>query len=81
MTRVPLVSVVVPTHNRSNMLKRALDSVLAQTFDNFELIVVSDASTDRTEGVVNSYGDERIRYLRSSKPRGASAARNLGILI
>lgn len=73
------VSVVIPTYNRAAALPRAIDSVLEQTFENFELIVVDDASTDETPEVVESYDDDRISYRRHDQNRGANAARNTGI--
>jgi glycosyltransferase involved in cell wall biosynthesis len=75
----PTVSVVTPTYNHAETLPRAIDSVLAQTFEDFEYIVVDDASTDDTESVVDSYDDERIQYVRHEKNKGGSAARNTGI--
>lgn len=75
----PAVSVVVPAFNRSTLLRRAIDSVLAQTFGDFELIVVDDASTDDTEASVRAYRDPRVRYLRQPQNAGVSAARNRGI--
>ncbi|WP_273838467.1 glycosyltransferase family 2 protein [Halococcus sp. PRR34] len=73
------VSVVLPTHNRADVLPRALDSVLEQTHENLEVIVVDDASTDDTESVIGDYGDDRITYVRHEKSRGGSGARNTGI--
>jgi glycosyltransferase involved in cell wall biosynthesis len=73
------VSVVIPTHNRASLLGRSIKSVLGQTYKDFEIIVVDDASTDNTEEVVQSIRDPRIRYLRHEKNRGGSAARNTGI--
>jgi glycosyltransferase involved in cell wall biosynthesis len=68
---------VIATHNRSRLLKETIDSVLKQTFQDFELIVVDDGSTDDTEEVLKSYGDH-LHFLRQEN-RGPSAARNLGI--
>jgi glycosyltransferase involved in cell wall biosynthesis len=59
----PAVTVIIPTYNRSSILSRAIDSVLNQTFADFELIVVDDASTDDTEAVVRGYDDKRVRYI------------------
>ena len=73
----PLVSVVIPTYNRSEMLKEAIDSVLAQDFKDYELIVVDDGSTDNTPETVDAYGD-KIVYCRQNN-KGVSAARNRGI--
>lgn len=75
----PLVSVVIPTFNRAHLIRRALDSVLAQTYKNLDIIVVDDASTDDTEVVIRSYEDSRIRYVRLEHNRGGSAARNVGL--
>ncbi len=75
----PSVSIIIPTHNRADLLKRAIQSVLAQTYRNFELIVVSDGSTDNTDEIVASFDDPRLVFLKHAQPRGASAARNTGI--
>ena len=73
------VSVILPTYNRGEMIKKTIESVLYQTFPDFELIVVDDGSTDCTEDVVKSIADTRIRYVKLSDNRGVSAARNKGI--
>lgn len=78
-SRDPRVSVVVPTHQRADVLPRALASVLAQSLRSFEVIVVDDASSDATPAVVREHDDDRIRYHRFEKRRGANAARNRGI--
>jgi len=75
--KLPVVSVVVPTYNRSMYIRETLDSVLHQTFSDFEVIVVDDGSTDGTEEVLRLYMD-RIRYIRQEN-RGAAAARNMGV--
>lgn len=75
----PTVSVIIPTHNRADLLRRAIKSVLAQTFKDFEIIVVDDASKDNTEEVVKGFQDARIRYIRHAVNKGGSAARNTGI--
>jgi len=78
---LPFVSVVIPSRNRAQMLARALDSILTQTYSNFEIIIVSDGSTDNTDEIVASFDDPRITYLKHDKAKGASAARNTGLKI
>jgi len=75
----PLVSVIIPTYNRTNLVPRAIESVLTQTYDNLELIVVDDASSDETEAVVRCYDDERLTYICHETNRHVSAARNTGL--
>lgn len=72
-----LVSVVIPTYNRADYLREAIESVLAQTFRDFELIVVDDGSTDGTQELAASYNG-KLKYLRQQNS-GPSAARNNGI--
>jgi glycosyltransferase involved in cell wall biosynthesis len=73
------VSVIVPTYNRREYIGKALDSILAQTYKNFEIIVVDDGSTDGTKDFLERNYRRRITYLYQEN-KGASAARNLGIL-
>jgi hypothetical protein len=73
----PLVSAVVPTYNRARYLPEAIASVLAQTSEDLELIVVDDGSTDETAEVVRGFDDGRIRYIYQAN-QGRSAARNRG---
>jgi glycosyltransferase involved in cell wall biosynthesis len=75
----PAVSVIIPTFNRAAVLGRAIRSVLGQTCQEWELIVVDDASTDGTEQVVRSFSDDRIKYIRHDRGRRGGAARNTGI--
>lgn len=77
---MPQVSVVIPTHNRAECLPCAITSALNQTFQDFEIIVVDDASQDNTTRVVESFNDQRIQYLRHETTQGAAKARNAGIL-
>lgn len=78
-TGTPTVSVVLPTYNRAHLLPRAIQSVLDQTYTDFELIVVDDGSADDTPAVMEGYTDDRVRYIRYEPNRGANAARNVGI--
>jgi len=75
----PLISVIIPTHNRANLLPRAIRSVLQQTFGDFEVIIVDDASDDNTEAVIKQFRDSRVRYIRQTHTMGGSASRNTGI--
>jgi len=75
----PTVSVIIPTYNRAHLVGRAIRSVLNQTYQDFEIIVVDDGSTDNTEEVVKGFNDDRIRYIWHDENRGGAAARNTGI--
>jgi len=75
----PLVSVVIPMYNRGHVIGRAIESVLQQTFCDFELIIVDDGSTDNSCEVVGLYDDSRIRLIRNAQNRGANFCRNVGI--
>ncbi|XTR52761.1 glycosyltransferase [Pseudarthrobacter sp. So.54] len=72
----PLVTVAIATYNRADYLRDSINSVLMQTVDDFELIIVDDGSTDDTQNVVRSFDDERIRYLYQEN-QGIAAARNM----
>lgn len=75
----PTVTVIIPTYNRGYVIRRALNSVLNQTYRNLEVIVVDDGSTDDTETILRSFAETRLRYIRHEVRRGAAAARNTGI--
>jgi len=75
----PKVSIIIPTYNRSNLVKKAVNSVLRQTLEKLELIIVDDGSTDNTARIIKQISDKRIRYIYK-KNGGVSSARNLGIL-
>ena len=76
---MPLFTVLIPTYNRAGLLRRALDSVLAQTFRDYEIVVVDDGSTDETAAVLAGFeNDGRVRSIRQEN-QGQSIARNLGI--
>lgn len=74
----PLVSVVTPTYNRAHTLGKAIRSVLNQTYENWEMIIVDDGSTDDTKKLVQSFTDARIRYFVKENG-GPSQARNYGL--
>ena len=76
----PLVSIIIPVYNGSNYMREALDSALAQTYSNIEILVVNDGSNDggKTRDIALSYGD-RIRYLEQEKNGGVSTVLNMGI--
>ncbi len=78
MSQSPAVSVVISTYNRSSLLPQAIQSVLAQDFPDFELIIIDDGSTDETHQVVTTYSDPRIHYFYQSNA-GLAAGRNAGI--
>lgn len=71
-----LVSIIMPSYNTARFLRETVASVLAQTYENWELIIVDDASTDKTDDVVAGYSDPRIRYLKNGKNCGAAVSRN-----
>ena len=77
----PLVSVVLPTYNRAQLLPRAISSVLAQSHSKFELIIVDDGSVDNTADVVSEFSDPRIVFRKLETNQGAPHARNVGIEI
>lgn len=76
---VQKVSVIIPTYNRASSIGNSIQSVLNQTWQNYEIIVVDDGSTDNTRQVVDSFTDKRVRYICMEQNGGASRARNMGI--
>lgn len=75
---MPFFSVIIPLYNKEKFIKNTLESVLNQTFEDFELLIVNDGSTDRSEAVVQTFSDKRIHYFHKTN-EGVSAARNFGI--
>ena len=77
----PLVTVYITTHNRADILPRAIESVLKQTYKKIEIIISDDGSTDKTSSVVKSYTDKyaKIKYIKSDSPKGANHARNMAL--
>jgi glycosyltransferase involved in cell wall biosynthesis len=76
----PAVSVIIPTYGGADFLGEAIQSVLNQTFKDFELIVVNDASPDHTDEVVRRFDDPRLRYIRHEQNRGVANARKTGVM-
>ncbi len=79
MLKEPLVSVIIPTFNRCGFLNRAVLSALSQNYNNLEVLVISDGSTDATPEVISSIKDPRVKYFRHEKNRGLVATRNTGV--
>lgn len=75
-----LISVIMPTYNRGYIIENAIQSVIGQTYSNWELIIVDDASADNTEEVINRIGESRIIYIKNEENRGADYSRNRGCL-
>lgn len=75
---MPKISVTIPTYNRANLVKEAIESVLAQTFSDLEVVVIDDGSTDRTPSVVEAIKDDRVKYYYKNNG-GCASARNFGI--
>ena len=75
----PFFSIVIPTYNRAGKLKRTLDSVVSQTFADFEVLVMDDGSTDDTKAVVESFHDSRIHYDWAPNSGGPATPRNRGL--
>lgn len=75
----PFITIIIPTYNRAWCIRRAIDSCLAQTYQNFEIVITDDGSTDNTEEIVKSYSDKKIRYFKFEKNQGVIKARNNSI--
>lgn len=76
---MPLVSIIIPTYNRANLLPKAIKSVLNQAFKDFELIIIDDGSTDNTKGAVSQFSDHRVFYYKNSANLGIQKSLNRGI--
>ena len=78
---MPLVSIIMPVYNRISVIKNAVKSVLNQSYENFELIIIDDCSTDGTSDLIKTFDDERIKLVFNSSNKGPSGARNAGLHI
>lgn len=76
-----LVSIVMPSYNTAQFIGETIKSVLGQTYDNWELIIVDDCSTDNTEEIVNSFNDKRINFIKNEKNSGAAISRNKALKV
>ena len=79
---LPLVSIITPCYNAASFISQAIESVLAQSFGDWEMIIVDDCSSDDSLSIIQKYAriDSRIRYLRTDKPSGSpTLPRNMGI--
>ncbi len=75
----PLVSIIMPTYNQENFIQNAINSILNQSYSNFELIIINDGCTDNTVSILNSFDDDRIRIFSNDKNKGCSFARNYAL--
>ncbi len=75
-----MISVIIATYNRANLIERAIESILEQTFADYEIIVVDDCSTDNTIDVINKINNKKIKYFCLEENCGAGKARNIGVL-
>ena len=75
----PFFSIIIPTYNRERSIARAIESILCQTFIDFEIIIIDDASKDNTQTVISSFLDDRIIYSRNNENKERCISRNIGI--
>lgn len=75
----PMFSIILPTYNRAHLIEATIERILKQSFTNFELIVIDDASTDNTISLLNNFQDERLKILKNETNLERSASRNKGI--
>ena len=75
----PLISIIIPTYNSDNYLKECLDSVITQTYDNLEVIIVDGGSTDATQSIVRMYCNDHINWSLIITSKGVAHQRNVGL--
>ena len=76
---LPLITVLMPVFNADKYLNIAIDSILSQTFSNFEFLIIDDGSTDKSVEIIQAYTDSRIRFIQNVSNQGISATLNKGI--
>ena len=76
---MPVISVVMPVYNGEKYLREAVESVLKQSFSDFEFIIIDDGSMDKTEEIIKSYNDQRIVYIKNSENLGLAKSFNIGV--
>lgn len=74
-----LVSIIMPSYNTGKFIKKTINSVINQTYNNWELIIVDDGSTDNTDEVVRAIKDDRIKYIKNKVNKGAAISRNIAL--
>ena len=79
MRKEPLITVFMPMFNAEKYIREAIDSILGQTFKQFELLIIDDGSTDKSCEIVESYKDERIRLYFNGENKGLPYTRNRGL--
>lgn len=75
----PKVSIIMPVYNNQDYIKEAIDSVISQTFKDWELIIIDDASSDHTADIIKTYKDKRIIFLKNDRNEGVTASLNKGL--
>lgn len=79
MNKKPLISVILPVYNAQNFIKESVASILSQSYNNFELIIINDCSFDQTFSILKSIKDERIKLINNSHNLGVSKTLNIGL--
>ena len=74
-----IINYIIPTFNRGNLIENSIKSVLNQTLNNIEILIIDDGSTDNTRNIIKNIDDKRIKYIKLGENKGASNARNVGI--
>lgn len=78
-TKYPVISCILTTYNRSQFLKRSIDSIVNQTYTNLEILIIDDCSSENIKKIINLYNDKRIKYIRHNINKGLAHSRNTGM--